>query len=72
MIKKSLQDAFKVARKVSGEYPDTAIRVMDKKGAKATYTASSFVYSERVLKGYHTITIFKSGEEVVYGSDRKS
>lgn len=72
MIKKSLQDALKVARKVSGEYPDTAIRVMDKKGAKATYTASSFVYRERVLEGYHTVTIFKSGEEVVYGSERKS
>ncbi len=39
--KKSLESALADAQKASKEYPSTEIKVMDKKGYKAVYTASS-------------------------------
>lgn len=51
MEKKSLEEAKHIAQKVSREYPEMIIVVMDKKGKKATYTASEWIYRERILDG---------------------
>ena len=61
MNKKSLQVALAEAQKASKEYPNVVIRVMDKKGGKAVYTGSEWVYKERVLAGYHTVATYKGG-----------
>ncbi len=64
MLKKSLQDAKTRALQDSNKYPDVEMRVMDKKGCKAIYTASDWIYRERVLDGYHTVATYKGGEEI--------
>jgi len=62
--KKSLEEAMRRARKVSKEYPEEIIRVMDKKGRKATYTSSNWIYKERVLEGYYTVAVYKNGKKL--------
>lgn len=64
MEKKSLEEAKRIAQKVSREYPNEVIIVMDKKGKKATYTASEWIHRERILEGWHTVTKYKNGEIV--------
>lgn len=61
MGKKSLEEAKRIAQKVSKEYPDIVIDVMDKKGRKATYTASEWIRSERILDGYYTVAKYRNG-----------
>lgn len=64
MEKKSLEEAKHIAQKVSREYPEMIIVVMDKKGKKATYTASEWIYGERILDGWHVVTKYKNGKIV--------
>ena len=64
MEKKSLEEAKHIAHKVSKEYPEMIIVVMDKKGKKATYTASEWIYRERILDGWHVVTKYKNGKIV--------
>lgn len=64
MEKKSLEEAKHIAQKVSREYPEMIIIVMDKKGKKATYTASEWIYRERILDGWHVVTKYKNGKIV--------
>lgn len=64
MEKKSLEEAKHIAQKVSREYPEIVIIVMDKKGQKATYTASEWIYRERILDGWHVVTKYKNGKIV--------
>lgn len=64
MEKKSLEEAKHIAQKVSREYPEKVIIVMDKKGQKATYTASEWIYRERILDGWHVVTKYKNGKIV--------
>lgn len=62
--KKSLDDAKCIAQKISMEYPDITMIVLDKKGMKATYTASEWIYRERILEGWHTVAKYKNGKLV--------
>lgn len=64
MEKKSLEEDKHIAQKVSREYPEMIIVVMDKKGKKATYTASEWIYRERILDGWHVVTKYKNGKIV--------
>lgn len=64
MEKKSLEEAKHIAQKVSREYPEMIIIVMDKKGKKATYTASERIYRERILDGWHVVIKYKNGKIV--------
>lgn len=64
MEKKSLEEAKHIAQKVSREYPEMVIIVMDKKGQKATYTASEWIYREWILDGWHVVTKYKNGKIV--------
>lgn len=64
MEKKSLEEAKHIAQKVSREYPEMIIIAMDKKGKKATYTASEWIYRERILDGWHVVTKYKNGKIV--------
>lgn len=64
MIKKSLQEAKNRALQASKEYPEEILKVLDKKGCKATYTASNWIYRERILEGYHTVVTYKGGAEL--------
>jgi spore maturation protein CgeB len=64
MRKKSLQDAKARALEASKECPEVEMRVMDKKGCKAVYTASDWIYRERVLEGYNTVVSYKGGKEL--------
>ena len=64
MEKKSLEEAKHIAQKVSREYPEMIIIVMDKKGKKATYTASEWIYRARILDGWHVVTKYKNGKIV--------
>lgn len=64
MRKKSLSEAHKRARGLSVENFGITVRVMDKKGCKAVITSSEWVYKERILEGWHTVTAYKNGEEV--------
>ena len=65
MCKKSLEESKRIAQKVRKDYPDVIMIVMDKKGHKATYTASEWVYNERILDGWHTVVKYKNGEIVL-------
>lgn len=64
MEKKSLEEAKRIACKVSKEYPETVMIVMDKKGKKATYTASEWIYKERILEGWHVVVKYQNGKEI--------
>lgn len=64
MRKKSLSEAHNRAREISVENFGITVRVMDKKGCKAVITSSEWVYKERILEGWHTVTAYKNGEEI--------
>lgn len=64
MRKKSLSEAHKRAKELSIEDFGITVRVMDKKGCKAVITSSEWVYKERVLEDWHTVTAYKNGEAV--------
>ncbi len=63
-MKKSLQIAIDAARQHSLNFPKVKVRVMDMPKKPAVFTASEWVYKERVLSGYHTVITFVNGEEV--------
>lgn len=64
MSKKSLEIAKAGAKAYSKEYPELIVKVMDKKGYKAVFTSSNWVYTGRVLEGFHTVITYKNGEAV--------
>ena len=64
MSKKSLERAKAEAKAFSKDHLGAIIKVMDKRGRKAIYTGSPWVYRERILCGYRTVASYVGGEEV--------
>ena len=64
MSKKSLVEAHMRAKSLSFSNFGITVRVMDKRGCKAVITSSEWVYKERILEGWHTVTAYKNGEEI--------
>lgn len=61
--KKSVEIAKASAQEASRKSPGTLYRVMDKKGKGAIFTASEWVYKERILSGWVTVAKFLNGQE---------
>lgn len=63
-MKKSLSEAIERAKQNSVNHANIFFAVMDKKGKTAVTTSSEWIYRERILAGYHTVTRFLNGQEV--------
>lgn len=59
---KSLLSAMERAQMDSLRHPEILYRVMYKKRCRAVYTASDWIYRERILDGWTTYCTFKAGK----------
>ena len=50
-----------VAAEMSRQHPGIFYRVMDRPGGAPVITGSDWVYRERVLMGWSTLAVFRSG-----------
>lgn len=61
MKKAEIKKTLRRAREMSRQHPDIFYRVMDRPGGTPVITGSDWVYRERVLMGWNTLAVFRSG-----------
>ena len=61
MKKAEIKKTLRRAREMSHQHPGIFYRVMDRPGGAPVITGSDWVYRERVLMGWSTLAVFRSG-----------
>lgn len=61
MKKAEIKKTLRRTREMSRQHPGIFYRVMDRPGGTPVITGSDWVYRERVLMGWNTLAVFRSG-----------